>query len=82
MTGHRVRLHEFLISIGAGQPDQAGAGALELDSLALLQVVTWLEQIYGIRLADHDVEPDDLRSTGGILSLIERFQHDGSAGAC
>ena len=72
MTSHRERLNEFLISIAAGRDWRPGSGAMDLDSLALLQVVTYLEQNYGIRLAEQDVEPDDLRSTDGILSLIER----------
>jgi hypothetical protein len=73
MTEHRQRLDEFLKSIAAGRAWHPHSGAMDLDSLALLQVVTYLERTYGIRLADHDVEPDDLRSTDGILSLIERF---------
>jgi hypothetical protein len=73
MTEHRQRLNQFLLSIAAGRAWSPDSGAMELDSLALLQVVTYLEQNYGIRLADHDVEPDDLRSPDGILSLIERF---------
>jgi hypothetical protein len=73
MTDHRARLTEFLTSITAGRYPAPGRGALELDSLALLQVVTYLEHDYGIRLAGHDIEPDDLRSLDGILSLIERF---------
>ncbi|HUI56485.1 MAG TPA: phosphopantetheine-binding protein [Bryobacteraceae bacterium] len=73
MTDHRARLSEFLASIAAARGAPLESDALDLDSLALLQVVTYLEQNYGIRLADHDVEPDDLRSVDGILSLIERF---------
>ena len=72
MTSHRERLNEFLISIAAGRDWRPGSGAMDLDSLALLQVVTYLEQNYGIRLAELDTEPDDLRTTDGILSLIER----------
>jgi hypothetical protein len=72
MTGHRERLNEFLMSIAAGREWRPAKGAMDLDSLALLQVVTYLEQNYGIRLAEQDVEPDDLRSIDGILSLIER----------
>ncbi len=45
----------------------------ELDSLGLLQVVLYLETIYGIRLAGHGVEPQDLRTVDGLLSLIERY---------
>lgn len=70
---HRERLFEFLSSIAPGRDFERDGDALELDSLALLQVVTYLEQQYGIHLAEHHVEPDDLRSVDGLLSLIERF---------
>lgn len=45
----------------------------ELDSLALLRVVTYLEDNYSIRLAEHRIEPDDLRSVDGLLHLIEQY---------
>lgn len=70
---HRERLVEFLSSIARGRDFERDGDALELDSLALLQVVTYLEQNYGIRLAEHRIEPDDLRSMDGLLSVIERF---------
>ena len=75
MTDHRARLEEFLVSAGA-RPGAAG----EFDSLVLLQIVTWLEENYGIRLSGQDVEADDLRSVAGILSIIERFNHAAGAG--
>jgi hypothetical protein len=73
MTDRQEHLTAFLASITAGRnvPVRAG-GELQLDSLALLQVVTYLEHEYGIRLSDWDIEPDDLRSVAGILALIER----------
>jgi hypothetical protein len=80
MTGDRERLLEFLSSITQSRVSPTGGAAMELDSLALLQVVTYLEQNYGIRLADYDIVPDDLRSVDGILSLIERFTDATSAG--
>jgi hypothetical protein len=80
MTDHRARLLELLASLSTEPGQYAGSGRLELDSLALLQVVEYLERNYAIRLADHDVEPDDLRSVDGIVSLIERLT-DG-ADAC
>ena len=73
MTDPQRQLADFLNSITAGRTLPLGRhGEPELDSLALLQVVTWLEQQYGIRLSELDVEPDDLRSISGILALIER----------
>jgi hypothetical protein len=76
MTDHRSRLLEFLATLPSVS---AGSGRLRLDSLALLQVVAYLEQEHGIRLSDHDVEADDLRSVDGILSLVERFSDGAGA---
>lgn len=76
-TDLRSRVLEFLDSVAA--TPSAETGRLELDSLALLQVVAYLEQNYAIRLSDHDIEPDDLRSIDGIVSLIQRLTHDAGA---
>ena len=71
MSPHEEQLAEFLRTLApdGNLPQQ---GELALASLALLQVVAYLERTYGIRLSELDVEPDDLRSVAGILALIER----------
>jgi len=43
-----------------------------IDSLALLQIVTYLEQTYRIDFADRGIDPGDLRSVQSILELIAR----------
>jgi acyl carrier protein len=65
----REDLEVLLASVGGART----GSPREIDSLALLQVVTYLEGRYGIRLADHRIEPDDLRTVDGLLSVIERF---------
>ena len=45
----------------------------DLDSLGLLQVVLYLETIYGIQLSGRNLEPQDLRTVDGLLSIIERY---------
>jgi acyl carrier protein len=65
----REDLEVLLASVGG----TGTGGPREIDSLALLQVVTYLETRYGIRLADHRIEPDDLRTVDGLLSVIERL---------
>ena len=64
-----------LLSYLASLPSTRG-GVLplsDLDSLGLLQVVLYLETIYGIRLAGRQIEPQDLRTLDGLLSIIERY---------
>ena len=43
-----------------------------IDSLALLEIVAFLEEQYRIDFAETGLEPDQLTSVGGILDLIER----------
>ena len=43
-----------------------------IDSLALLQIVTYLEEAYGIDFSDRGVDPEQLGSIGNILDLIEQ----------
>ena len=64
----RAHLLEFLGSLQAAGPDALG----QLDSLGLLRLVVYLEDTYGINLADRQVEPDDLRSLEGVLSIVQR----------
>lgn len=42
-----------------------------IDSLAILQIVTYLETSYGIDFAARGVDPEQLGSIGGILDAIE-----------
>jgi acyl carrier protein len=43
-----------------------------IDSLALLQIVTYLEEAYGIDFSVRGVDPEQLGSIGSILGLIEQ----------
>ncbi|OGQ80263.1 MAG: hypothetical protein A3F90_10480 [Deltaproteobacteria bacterium RIFCSPLOWO2_12_FULL_60_19] len=43
-----------------------------IDSLALLQIVSYLEETYRIDFRERGVNPSDLGSVGAILDLIER----------
>jgi len=43
-----------------------------IDSLALLEIVTFLETDFGIDFSTTGVDPDELASIAAILDLIER----------
>lgn len=43
-----------------------------IDSLALLQIVTHLEQAYDLDFREIGFDPAELRSVGSILNLIAR----------
>lgn len=43
-----------------------------IDSLAVLQIIAYLEQTYEIDFRDQGIDPGDLTSVAAILYLIER----------
>lgn len=75
----RLGLLQFLRSIQkAGMPvetlkdtDRLVASGL-IDSLAILQIVSYLETTYGIDFSMRGVSPEELGSIGGILDVIEQ----------
>ena len=76
---HRERVLEFLRTIQ--KPDRPLDSVAEtdslvesglIDSLALLEIVAFLEEQYRIDFAAVGLEPEQLTSVGGILDLIER----------
>jgi len=76
---HRERVLEFLRTIQ--KPDRPLDAVAEtdslvesglIDSLALLEIVAFLEEQYRIDFAAIGLEPEQLTSMSGILDLIER----------
>ena len=76
---HRERVLDFLRTIQ--KPDRPLHTVAEtdslvesglIDSLALLEIVTFLEEQYRIDFAAIGLEPAQLTSVSGILDLIER----------
>jgi acyl carrier protein len=43
-----------------------------IDSLAILQIISYLETTYEIDFAARGIDPEQLGSIGGILDLIEQ----------
>jgi acyl carrier protein len=43
-----------------------------IDSLALLQIITYLEQTYGIDFREKGIDPGELRSVNAILEFVAR----------
>ena len=54
-----------------GEHDRLVASGL-IDSLALLQIVMYLETSYGIDFSARGMDPEQLGSIGNILDLIEK----------
>jgi acyl carrier protein len=43
-----------------------------IDSLALLQIITYLEQTYDIDFREKGIDPGELRSVNAILEFVAR----------
>jgi len=43
-----------------------------IDSLALVQIIIYLEEHFDVSLRAHNIDPNDLASIGGILKSIEK----------
>ena len=43
-----------------------------IDSLAILQIVTYLELEYGLDFSGRGISPEELGTIGGILGIIEQ----------
>jgi acyl carrier protein len=52
-----------------GENDSLVASGL-IDSLAFVQIVTWLEDSYGIDFGERGFDPEHLATTASILDLI------------
>lgn len=82
----RAQLIGFLKQIQkAGVPvesigDDEGLVASGLiDSLAIMEIVVYLEENYGIDFSGRGIDPEELSSIGSILDLIEREMGKGGA---
>jgi acyl carrier protein len=45
-----------------------------IDSTGMLEVLLFLEESFGIKVADHEMVPDNLDSVNRIAAFIERKQ--------
>ena len=76
---HKTALLDFLRTIQkAGVPiqqldenERLVASGL-IDSLAILQIISYLETNYGIDFSEGGINPEQLASIGRVLDLIEQ----------
>jgi len=76
---HRQKLLAFLDSVAkpgcsAGEIDDDDMNLVQagvLDSFALIQIIFYLEQNYGVNLQKLGIDPADLVSIGGMMSALE-----------
>lgn len=56
-------------------------GAGLIDSMGVLELVTFVEDTFGVRVADDEVVPANLDSIAGVAAMVRRKLAAG-AGAC
>lgn len=54
-----------------GEHERLVASGL-IDSLAVLQIISYLETTYGIDFSARGIDPEQLGSVGGIVDLIQQ----------
>lgn len=50
-----------------------------IDSIGILELMTFLERTFALRIADEDVTPDNLDSIGQITAYVRRKLDNGAA---
>jgi acyl carrier protein len=63
-------IEERLLEGLAASPDPVGDGLL--DSLAMEQLVEFIEETYGIRLTTTDLRAEDVTSLDELVALVDR----------
>ncbi|QUS38546.1 acyl carrier protein [Tardiphaga alba] len=58
--------------LGAVDTDTPLLGSAAIDSLGFLEVVTFLEEQFGIALDDDDFDADNLKTPAHLVALVER----------
>jgi acyl carrier protein len=43
-----------------------------IDSLGIMELISFLEKQYGIKVDDDDIEPENFRSVDSIVEFVER----------
>lgn len=62
---------QMMLEIGSDQEDLIRSGAL--DSLRLVELLMFLEDRFGLRIAMEELEIEDLRSVAAIAGTVERL---------
>jgi acyl carrier protein len=65
-------LQERFPQLGAVDLETPLLGSAAIDSLGFLDVVSFLEERFGIALEDDDFDADNLQTTSSLVALVER----------
>ncbi|PKN08836.1 MAG: hypothetical protein CVU73_06270 [Deltaproteobacteria bacterium HGW-Deltaproteobacteria-8] len=66
---------------GATQADKLAYDYLDqghIDSFSIMQLILTLEERFGIRFGQEDLESDEMRTVGGLAAIVERLSEGGA----
>jgi acyl carrier protein len=71
---HGYIVENFLFGKGGEElgPDVSLLSEGIIDSTGIIELVGWIEETYGITVADVDITPENLDSTGNIAKYIQQ----------
>ena len=79
MSDHAPEIERFIVSqitgeleVGTLPHDQDLLAADLIDSLAITELVTFLEANYGIQVLDEDLTPENFKSVDSITAFVTR----------
>jgi acyl carrier protein len=79
MSDQAAAIEQFIVSkipggveVGTLPHDEDLLAADLIDSLAITEIVTFLETNYGIRVADEDLTPENFKSVDSITAFVTR----------
>jgi acyl carrier protein len=70
-------IQQSLLTDHSGPPLEEDDSLIELgvlDSIGLLQIMTFLEQEVGVRVPDHEVLPENFETVRQIEDLVKRLR--------
>ncbi len=72
-----VEVQEFIVGeiapdVGLLDDDFDLLGAAVIDSLGILQLISFIEEKYGVKVGDDDLDPENFRSVGRIVTFVEQ----------
>ena len=81
----QTRVRQFIIeNFYISNPEEVADDTLLVtaglvDSTGMLEIVTFLETEFGIRIADHETTPENLESIARIAAFVARKQGERAA---
>ena len=73
-TLDKYMITEFAVNFGKKslEPDEDLLGSGIIDSMGILKLILFLEETFGIHVADEDIVPENFQNLNGIVKFVEQ----------